>query len=243
MIFNLFFNLWIFVLDFDKYISKPIICLNKLYCVYWLLNLYQNLVSMSSQKWTRSRWIAKCNIPNDPRRQFVSNEEAKWFGNFDKPWISEHGFDFSTQLIYDPIITRLDHVQWNTFCRQPFKSTTILIIQEFYASFPESEDNKVFMRGVYVDVALIVIEVVHKTPRYSFDFYDQLTQGQGNWVQKSVTQEPLWYQQSIMTLETKMWIYFICANFFPAQHVTVVTGDHALLLYAILQGRKINVGD
>lgn len=60
-----------------------------------------------------------------------------------------------------------------------------------------------------------------------------LIEGQGHWVQKSVTPEPLQFLQSIMTSKAKMWIYFICAKYFLAQHVTEVTCDRALLLYAI----------
>lgn len=44
-----------------------------------------------------------------------------------------------------------------------------------------------------------------------------------------------------MTLKEKMWMYFINAKSFPAQHVTEVSRGRALLLYAILQMWKINV--
>ncbi|TYH83968.1 hypothetical protein ES332_D02G167200v1 [Gossypium tomentosum] len=107
-------------------------------------------------------------------RQFVSNEAAKRFSSFDKQLISECGFNFAMQLFHDPIITRIDRLRLNTFYRQPLKPAVILIDQEFFANFPEVQDNKVFLRGMYIDISPITIEVVHKTPHYAPNFYEYL---------------------------------------------------------------------
>lgn len=106
------------------------------------------------------------------------------------------------------------------------------------------------MKGVYVNASLAIIERIHKTPHYRHNFYENLQdsevdyneiinflmEGRGTWVWKSVTNEPLQFQQSTMTPETKMWMSFINVKIFPTQHVTKVTYDRALLLYSILQG-------
>lgn len=57
--------------------------------------------------------------------------------------------------------------------------------------------------------------------------------GTGTWVRRAVTREPLRFQQSIIIPEAKMWMYFICAKFFPFQHVTEVTRERTILLHAI----------
>lgn len=62
-------------------------------------------------------------------------------------------------------------------------------------------------------------------------------------VWKSITKDLISFKQSIMFPITKLWMYFICAKLFPAQHIMEVTCERALLLYVILQHEKINVGD
>ncbi|KAB2062404.1 hypothetical protein ES319_A10G150200v1, partial [Gossypium barbadense] len=70
------------------------------------------------------------------------------------------------------------------------------IVQEFYVNFPEAQDNKIFVKGVYIDVSPISIEDIHKTSHYTPDFYKKLsddevdydeiihflTKGRGHWV-------------------------------------------------------------
>lgn len=168
-----------------------------------------------------------------------------------------YGFDFSTQLFYNSIISVVKKLRWTTFCGQFAQPTVISIIQEFYVNFSKAKEQKVSMRDVLMDISPTAIETFHKTPHYESSFYDTLNEdemdyneiieflidGPSSWVQKLVTREPICFKQSIMFLIAKIWMYFIYTKLFLTQHVTKVTRDRAFLLYAILQQESINVGD
>ncbi|KAL1149418.1 hypothetical protein V6Z11_A10G189700, partial [Gossypium hirsutum] len=111
---------------------------------------------------------------NIPKRRFISGKATKQFCKINKPLIQERGFNFSIQLFHDPIITMVEYLKWSTFYRQPLKPIVILVVQEFYANFLESLDQKVRVRDVIVDASPTAIEAIHKTPRYNFDFYENL---------------------------------------------------------------------
>ncbi|PPR97748.1 hypothetical protein GOBAR_AA22921 [Gossypium barbadense] len=84
-----------------------------------------------------------------------------------KPLISGSGFDFSTNLFYDPIMAKVERLRWSTFFQHLFQPAIIAIVQEFYANFIEAQDRKVFVRGIFIDASPIAIGDFHRTPRYT----------------------------------------------------------------------------
>ena len=70
---------------------------------------------------------------------------------------------------------------------------------------------------------------------------DLLTAGKREW--KGTKKTPF---KSIargdMTVEAKVWFYFISSVLMPSKHFSTVRREEAILLYAFLKGYKINVG-
>ena len=70
---------------------------------------------------------------------------------------------------------------------------------------------------------------------------DLLTAGKGKWkgakktLYKSIARDNL-------TEDAKVWLYFISFVLLPSKHLSTVTSDEAILLYALLKGYKINLG-
>ena len=46
-----------------------------------------------------------------------------------------------------------------------------------------------------------------------------------------------------MTEEAKVWFYFVGLNLLPSKHLSTVRKNEAILLYEILKGYKLNVGN
>ena len=46
-----------------------------------------------------------------------------------------------------------------------------------------------------------------------------------------------------LTEEAKVWFYFICSVLMPSKNLSTVRREEAFLLYALLKGYKINVGN
>ena len=49
--------------------------------------------------------------------------------------------------------------------------------------------------------------------------------------------------QRRLTEEAKVWFYFIRSVYFPLKHLSTVRRDEAILLYALLKGYKMIVGE
>ena len=68
-----------------------------------------------------------------------------------------------------------------------------------------------------------------------------LTDGKEEW--KSNKKNP---HESIakgaLTVEAKIWFYFLSSIVMPTKHVSIVRQEKAILLYAILKGYKISFG-
>ena len=66
--------------------------------------------------------------------------------------------------------------------------------------------------------------------------------GKGEW--KGIKKTPF---KSIaigdLTEEAKVWFYFISSVLMPSKHLSTMRREEAILLYALLKGYKINVGE
>ena len=69
-----------------------------------------------------------------------------------------------------------------------------------------------------------------------------LTRGRGVWKRHPSTSEVMIFQMKTLTLVTKVWYNFLCAKLKPNLHLTTVTKDKTILLYAITHGIKFYVG-
>ena len=69
-----------------------------------------------------------------------------------------------------------------------------------------------------------------------------LIRGKGVWKQNPSTLEVTTFQMNTLKLIPKVWHNFICAILKPSLHLSTVTRDKAILLYAIMQGIQFDVG-
>ncbi|GMN59387.1 hypothetical protein TIFTF001_028471 [Ficus carica] len=89
-----------------------------------------------------------------------------------------------------------------------------------------SEENKAFV----------------ETPNYP-DVANFLWKQGTTWTYSHLTREPLSLPKATLRDQyTKAWHAFVFAWFYPSSHTSDVTKDRALLLYAILTGKSIDVG-
>ena len=69
-----------------------------------------------------------------------------------------------------------------------------------------------------------------------------LTDGKGEWNSKKKNPYESITRGSL-TEEAKVWFYFLSSVLLPSKHLSTVQKKEALLLYAILKGYKMNVGN
>ena len=101
------------------------------------------------------------------------------------------------------------------------------------------EMNKLFNLRVQKDGSKFKKQL--KEPEHQ-KIVDLLTAGKGEW--KGIRKTPF---KSItrgdLTEEAKVWFYSISFILMPSKHLSTVEREEAILLYALLKGYKINVGN
>ena len=68
-----------------------------------------------------------------------------------------------------------------------------------------------------------------------------LTRGRGEWKCHPSMSVVTIFQMKTLTPVAKVWYNFLCAKLKPNLHLTTVTKDKTILLYAITQGIKFDV--
>ena len=108
--------------------------------------------------------------------------------------------------------------QWVEFSREEIKRLFNLMVQK---------DGSKFKKQL-------------KEPEHQ-KIVDLLTDGKGEW--KGTKKTPFKsISRGDLTEEAKVWFYFISSVLMPSKHVSIVRREEAILLYALLKGYKINVG-
>ena len=70
-----------------------------------------------------------------------------------------------------------------------------------------------------------------------------LIRGRGVWKHHPSTSKVTTFKMKALKLVPKVWYNFICATLKPNLHLSTVTLDKTILLYAIAQGIKFDVGN
>ncbi|KAK8943192.1 hypothetical protein KSP39_PZI008839 [Platanthera zijinensis] len=149
-------------------------------------------------------------------------------------------------------VNQIRALQWESFCH-PRTEAILSWVYEFYANARDSNGEKVFVRGKSVEFSAKVINDL-------FDLDDTTQDGYAN-ILSSVsieemmavvccTPESEWASQSRKTLratclnrEAKVWLLFINAGVMPTRHLNTLTIDKVALIYSILKGIKLNMGE
>ena len=133
-----------------------------------------------------------------------------------------------------------------------------MVIREFFANAPNDPTiRKVFVRGKEVKYDATTINNLlrlHYNPMGPDDV-DLLLNDNDNlpvfthaiclssgtrW--NMVREGPAHFPSKDLHPHMKVWHHFICARLVPTKHLSEVTKERAALLYAIMTGKKINVG-
>ena len=108
-----------------------------------------------------------------------------------------------------------------------------------WVEFNKEEINRLFSLRVQKDGSNFKKQ--QKEPEHH-KIIDLLMAGKGEW--KGTKKTPF---KSIakgdLTEEAKVWFYFIISVLMPSKHQSTVRREEAILLYALLKGYKINVGN
>ena len=71
---------------------------------------------------------------------------------------------------------------------------------------------------------------------------EELTQGQGVWRRQPSTGDFTTFQMNSLTPVSKVWYNFLCVKIKPSLHLSTVTKDRAILLYAMTKGFQFDIG-
>lgn len=141
------------------------------------------------------------------------------------------------------------------FYKQPDEAI-LSLVHEFYANADDDCNGMVMVRGKTVkfdrttinafyklkDIASEKYEAFGETPNYQ-DIANFPGKQGTTWIYSHLTLEPLSLPKAALRDQyVKAWHAFVCARFYPSSHTSNVTKDMALLLYAILTRKSIDVG-
>ena len=128
-----------------------------------------------------------------------------------------------------------------------------LVVREFHSNLRLRVGSIVYVQSKWVDLSMTKINQIYnlvddKAYRALFQNtdYQQLmrsfTWGQGVWTCHPSTLEMTTFKMKTLKPIVKVWYNFLCAKLKPNLHLTMVTKDKTILLYAIVQGIKFDVG-
>ncbi|KOM57254.1 hypothetical protein LR48_Vigan11g028600 [Vigna angularis] len=151
--------------------------------------------------------------------------------------------------------------QGSSLCTYP-EPANIAIVQEFYAnakSFsPDSEPFWSYVRGQRISFSADAINEFLNTEWEDDDElcgyaelmaieidYEEIEQAlciTGGSFQRNRQQQPLHIKRVHLHSLSRLWMPLVHSNISPCTHVSDVTVNRAVLLYAILTGRSVNLG-
>ena len=70
----------------------------------------------------------------------------------------------------------------------------------------------------------------------------ELVHCQGVWRRQPSTSDFTTFQMYSLTPMVKVWYNFLCVKIKPTLHLSIVTKDKTILLYAMIKGFQFNIG-
>ena len=129
------------------------------------------------------------------------------------------------------------------------------IVKDFYTNLGDRRNLTCCVRGRWVAFGQRVIsqlfgirqggdyteyERLQKNPNFE-EIEQKLTGGQEQW-QRIRTISNAFINRGDLTKVGKVWFYFVNSMLKPSKHVSTVSQDRAILLYALVKGYALNVG-
>ena len=175
---------------------------------------------------------------------FVSEEAySNWKKHYaNKGFVAERRF----RNPITPFKEMIEQRGWEALCA--------VVVREFYSNLVGRKDNTVLVRGVWVPYGAKAINEAYRMAGHKHgskfkkllenpnfkkiakkltDGKAQLGQGEGG---------PKTLNRGSLTEEAKVWFYFLASVLVPTKHLSTVREQEAIMLYAILNGYKLNVG-
>ena len=149
----------------------------------------------------------------------------------------------------------IDANRWEILCEHP-EPAVVPIVREFYANGKEKDDFRVFVRGKWVKFDHTMINHYYGLADLEDDQYQDLLESEeAKWdeIKNALCKEPVAWKKytygglkcfpgQAMKKIAKIWYYFVCAKLQPTTNVSAVMKSRAALVYAIIEGMKIDVG-
>ena len=191
--------------------------------------------------------------PADDR--FVTLEGLKRYvdGLHRKTPVPERGFVFQAMGAPFHFKRIIDFHRWDQFVKHPEASVTS-VVREFYANAPNAKDGKVFVRGKWVEISRSTINAYYGLVNIENEGYlevledvpydgilDALCVDGADW---KLNKEGMHvsFPQHALRKYPRAWYHFLVARLMPAQHISDVIRDRAILLYAIMVRHSVDVG-
>ena len=129
------------------------------------------------------------------------------------------------------------------------------LVKEFYANLGEQRNLTCYVRGRWIPFEEKAIsqllglrpvndykeyEQLQENPKFE-EIVKELTDDLGVW-QRTKTIRNTYIDRGDLSKALKVWFYFINSVLTPSKHVSTVTQDRAILLYALVKGFNLNVG-
>ena len=129
------------------------------------------------------------------------------------------------------------------------------VVLEFYSNLPFKVGTTVFVPRKWVEFGAQAINRIYRlldndsaTYRALFTDTDyerlmqELTHGQGVWKRQPSTGDFTNFQMHSLTPVAKVWYNFLCVKIKPTLHLSIVTKDKTILLYAMTKGFQFDIG-
>ncbi|GMN72950.1 hypothetical protein TIFTF001_055299, partial [Ficus carica] len=183
--------------------------------------------------------------------KFVSKAAADRHKKFldTKVAIPERGFHTSNRRITDIVADR----GWENFAQQPGSSATA-VVYEFYANAYFPRDGAVYVRGKWVPISRTIINQYYGLPDIEEDGYQKYLENvDTDEVKSAICAFDIAWKTGRNGIPVKLssrglykygkaWHQFVCARLMPVWHVSHITKDRAILLFAIFTNKSIDVG-
>lgn len=204
---------------------------------------------------------AKEKIPEINR--FASPTAASKFNTLiqSRELLHERGFDFTNaaNLGMPSFIASVIHAQgWKIFGKHhDTPLVAVAVVKEFYANWLDPEDSTVYVRSVPVDCSPRAINAVYGLTDIADEykcFLETLSEDAINTALLSLTVEGTrWLtneehgrrviDRKCLLPQAKVWYNFLRSRLNPTTHDKTVSFERLLLLFALMTGYTINVGN
>ena len=129
------------------------------------------------------------------------------------------------------------------------------VVQEFHSNLPFKVSTTVFVQGKWVELGAQAINRIYRlldddSAEYRALFANtdyerlmqELTHCQGVWKHQPSTGDFTTFQMHSLTPVAKVWYNFLSIKIKPTLHLSTVTKDKTILLYAMTKGFQFDIG-